>query len=134
MQQAAVEEIGKAFIGQYYGIFDTCTTNEDRAMKIYQFYHPQALFQFEDAKFQGRDNIAEKIKSLSFGRVQHAITKADFQPTTDGGLLILVTGQLKADDDHPLGFSHVFQLKPENDSFFIMHEIFRLSLHNFPGT
>ncbi|KAJ8302409.1 hypothetical protein KUTeg_018805 [Tegillarca granosa] len=34
-------------------------------------------------------------KSLSFGRVQHAITKADFQPTTDGGLLILVTGQLK---------------------------------------
>lgn len=35
------------------------------------------------------------FQTLGFTLVQHAITKADFQPTLDGGVLIMVTGQLK---------------------------------------
>lgn len=39
---------------------------------------------------------------------------------------------LQADQDKPLGFSHVFQLRPEaGGAFFIMHEIFRLAVFNF---
>ena len=39
---------------------------------------------------------------------------------------------LQADQDKPLGFSHVFQLRPEaGGTFFIMHEIFRLAVFNF---
>lgn len=38
---------------------------------------------------------------------------------------------LQVDDDKPIGYSHTFILRPEGGSFFIMHEIFRLAVHNF---
>jgi hypothetical protein len=45
-----------------------------------------------------------------------------------------VFSELQADQDKALGFSHVFQLRPEGGgAFFIMHEIFRLAVFNYPG-
>ena len=41
------------------------------------------------------------------------------------------TYSFQVDDDKPMGFSHVFALRSEAGSFFIMHEIFRLSIHDF---
>ena len=36
----------------------------------------------------------------------------------------------QTDEDHPHAFSQTFYVKAEGDSFFILHDIFRLSLHN----
>lgn len=123
---------GTAFVTAYYQAFDSCASGDERGAKISQFYHPDALLIFEDDQKQGKDAICEKIRNLPFQQVQHVITKTDCQPTLDGGVLIMVLGQLQADQDKPLGFSHVFQLRPEaGGAFFIMHEIFRLAVFNF---
>lgn len=126
------QNIGTAFVTAYYQAFDSCANGDERGAKISQFYHPDALLIFEDDQKQGKDAICEKIRNLPFQQVQHVITKTDCQPTLDGGVLIMVLGQLQADQDKPLGFSHVFQLRPEaGGAFFIMHEIFRLAVFNF---
>jgi len=54
----------------------------------------------------------------------------DAQLTVDGGLIVFVIGQLKADQDQVFGFAQTFYLKQFGDSLFIMNDMFRLSLHH----
>lgn len=84
---------------------------------------------FEGQQIMGRQNIMEKIQSMGFQRIQHIITTTDTQPTMDGGVLVVVLGQLKTDDDPPHTFIQTFILKPANNSFYVEHDIFRLALH-----
>lgn len=120
-------QIGEAFVRAFYDMYD------DPAKRggLEALYHNDAFLSFEDDQKMGKTAILEKVKSLPFTTVAHAITKVDSQPTLDGGVLVHVLGQVKVDDDKPMGFSHVFSLRSEAGSFFIMHEIFRLSIHNF---
>merc|ERR1711860_266550 len=74
----------------------------------------------------GSAKIMEKIASLTFQKIAHIITSVDSQPTFDGGVMVNVLGQLKTDEDPP----QAFVLKPNADSFFIQHDMFRLGLHN----
>ena len=85
---------------------------------------------FEGTQLMGRAKIMEKLQSLSFQKIQHLITTIDTQPTFDGGVLVMVLGQLKTDDDPPHTFNQTFVLKPSADSFFVEHDIFRLALHS----
>ncbi|KAK3596649.1 hypothetical protein CHS0354_006198 [Potamilus streckersoni] len=121
-------EIGQQFVQAYYPIFDDALQRP----KLEPMYHANAFLTFEDDQRMGRDKIVDKLKNLPFQKVAHALTKIDCQPTTDGGVLINVLGQVKVDDDRPIGFSHVFVLRPQDGTFYIMHEIFRLALHNIP--
>ena len=60
------------------------------------------------------------------------VTKVDPQPTVDGGILIMVIGQLKVDADQPHAFSQLFQLKAMAEgSFVVVNDMFRLNVHNF---
>jgi len=77
----------------------------------------------------GRVKIMEKIQGLTFQEIQHIITAVDAQPTFDGGVLVVVLGQLKTDDDQPHTFNQVFVLNPIADSFYVEHDCFRLALH-----
>lgn len=77
----------------------------------------------------GRAAIIEKLQGLSFQKIAHILTATDVQPTMDGGVLIVVLGQLKTDDDPPHTFNQTFVLKPVGDSFYVEHDIFRLALH-----
>ena len=42
----------------------------------------------------GAGSIVEKLVSLPFQKVKHAITALEAQPTPTGGIVILVTGHL----------------------------------------
>merc|ERR1712060_836155 len=90
----------------------------------------ESLMTFEGVQMQGAKNIMEKISSLTFQKVAHAITAIDCQPMFDGGIMVNVLGQLKTDDDPAQSFTQCFVLKPSGDSFFIQHDTFRLVLHN----
>ena len=96
---------------------------------------------FEGAQVKGRDAILAKFAQLTFAKIIHAVTCVDCQPLADGGILVMVLGQLKVgansnesalqtDDDPPQTFSQSFLLRPANQSFFIANEIFRLAIHN----
>jgi len=84
---------------------------------------------FEGSQFMGKLAIMEKFQSLTFQKIAHVVTTIDSQPTMDGGVLIVVLGQLKTDDDPPHTYNQTFVLKPADGSFYLEHDIFRLALH-----
>ncbi|XP_029637067.1 nuclear transport factor 2 [Octopus sinensis] len=122
--------IAEKFVEHYYNYFD-CVEFRCHLRGV---YHAQAMLIFEGESIQGQDNIMKKITSLPFKTIKHVVTKLDALPTTTGGILILITGQLQADDDKPLSFSQVFNLHYEGESYSIINEFFRLSIHNIPVT
>lgn len=120
-------KIGNLFVQQFYNLFDNPVTRS----QLGSFYTPDSMLTFEGTQLQGGNAIVEKIVGLPFQQIKHIITTIDCQPTYDGGVQVLVIGQLKTDQDHPHSFSQVFFLRPgQNNSFFVANEFFRLSLHN----
>ncbi|KAI9223707.1 putative nuclear transport factor NTF-2 [Blastocladiella britannica] len=85
---------------------------------------------FEGADVAGVDAIMEKLENLPLGAVQHKVASIDAQPSnpTAGTLLITVTGQLvtAGAEDKPLFFTQTFQLLPENGSYWVYNDVFRL--------
>lgn len=118
------EAIGKHFVQQYYQMFDT------NRQALASIYRDDSVMLFEGSPFQGATAIVQKLMSLSFQKVEHAITTIDSVLTIDSGLLIMVVGQLKTDNDPIHTFSETFYLKQFGDSLFVMNSVFRLSLHH----
>lgn len=122
------ENIGKVFVQQYYAMFDGDVSTR---ANIANFYSDQnSLLTFEGMPSMGKAKIAEKLGSLTFQKINHAIDTCDCQPTMDGGVVVMVMGQLKTDDDPAHRFIQTFVLKPANNSYFVQHDLFRLCLGN----
>ncbi|KAG9508842.1 putative nuclear transport factor 2, partial [Fragariocoptes setiger] len=122
------DAIGKTFVTQYYQIFD----GPQRADVAAFYGETNSLMTFEGQQIMGKAKIADKIGQLSFQSIKHLITTIDCQPTFDGGVVVMVFGQLKTDDDPPHSFSQVFILKknppPSQGGFYVEHDVFRLAL------
>jgi len=58
---------------------------------------------FEGEQYKGVNDIMAKYKLL--GKITHKIGKFDIQPSTLGGVICFVTGELKIDSDNPIMFS-----------------------------
>ncbi|XP_045193586.1 probable nuclear transport factor 2 [Mercenaria mercenaria] len=121
-------EIGKSFVEHFYTLYDT----PGRKQELCALYDDNALLTFENDQKQGKVGITEKHMALT-AQTKHAITTLDSQPTPDGGVIVIVMGQIQTEgEDKPLGFNHTFILKPTaGGSFVISNEVFRLAIHNF---
>ncbi|POS80950.1 nuclear transport factor 2 [Diaporthe helianthi] len=116
-------DIAKQFCDFYYQTFDA-----DRK-QLGPLYRDLSMLTYESSSVQGVAAIVEKLSALPFQKVQHKITTQDPMPGfTDGGVLVLVTGQLLVDDgEHPMNFAQTFHLmKDASGSFFVSHDIFKL--------
>merc|ERR1712063_107119 len=124
------EEMGKAFVGFYYPAF---SANRGPGSQLESIYTDQSCMSFEGAQFQGKAAIMEKLKSLPFKKVAHQVTTMDAQPIigvdNNQAVALMVTGQLKADEDPPHSFHHTFMLRPAGGAFVVSNEVFRLALH-----
>jgi len=90
------ENIGKAFVQQYYAIFD----DPPNRANVINFYDATNSFMtFEGQQIQGAPKIIEKVQALSFQKIARVITAVDSQPTFDGGVIVNVLGRLKCDED-----------------------------------
>ncbi|PFH62212.1 hypothetical protein XA68_14619 [Ophiocordyceps unilateralis] len=118
------EEIAKQFIEIYYNAFDS-----DRK-SLLSLYREQSMLTFESASCCGSNNIVEKLVSLHFANVKHQVATLDAQPSiAEGGIFIMVTGQLLVDDEqHPMNYTQAFQLArdPSNGQYFVFNDIFKL--------
>mmetsp|Transcript_5698 Transcript_5698/g.7966 ORF Transcript_5698/g.7966 Transcript_5698/m.7966 type:complete len:125 (-) Transcript_5698:55-429(-) len=121
---ANFEEIGKAFINHYYSLFDANKRGELGAL-----YQANSMLTFEDGKFQGPENIVNKLNSLTFQTVKHGITTIDAQPSPGNGILVFVTGNLVVDNEQNIiKFSQVFNLMPlPNGGYYVFNDLFRLN-------
>lgn len=53
------------------------------------------MMTFENSAHQGTAAIIEKLTSLPFSKVKHAVSTQDAQPSGDhGGILVMITGAL----------------------------------------
>ncbi|KAI8519916.1 Nuclear transport factor 2 [Branchiostoma belcheri] len=91
---------------------------------------PESMMTFEGAQHQGPEAIVQKLVSLPFQKVQHVVTTVDCQPTVDFGVLVMVVGQLKTDEDPIHGFSQTFILKNDGSNYYVLSDIFRLVVHS----
>jgi len=86
------------------------------------------MLTFETAAIQGVSGIMEKLTTLPFGEVKHQVASLDAQPSNEtGGILVMVTGALLVDEEQrPMSYSQVFQLMPDQGSYFVFNDVFRL--------
>ena len=66
---------------------------------------------------------------LPFKTVSHNLKSLDCQPSGCGGIIVHVVGELKVDEEkNPLKFSQVFHLMPQEKSFWVVNDMFRLNI------
>ncbi|KAG7286636.1 Nuclear transport factor 2 [Staphylotrichum longicolle] len=116
--------IATQFVTHYYTTFDT-----DRK-SLAGLYRENSMLTFEGAQSLGAASIVEKLTGLPFQKVKHEFGPPDAQPTPNGGIIILVTGQLVVDDEsRPLPYSQAFQLcQDANGQWFVFNDVFKLVL------
>ncbi|KAK7992218.1 nuclear transport factor 2 (ntf-2) [Apiospora sp. TS-2023a] len=118
---ANFEEVAKQFVTFYYSQFDT-----DRKT-LSALYRENSMLTFESSASLGGQAIVEKLSGLPFQQVKHQVATLDAQPSTGGGVLVLVTGQLLVDEEQrPMNYTQTFHLVPEGGSFFVFNDIFKL--------
>ncbi|CDO52884.1 hypothetical protein DV451_000662 [Geotrichum candidum] len=118
------QAVAQQFTTFYYQQFDA-----DRA-QLGNLYRDSSMLTFETSQVQGAKSIVEKLVSLPFQKVGHRITTLDAQPAspTGGDIIVMVTGELLVDEEqNAQRYSQVFHLVPEDNSFFVFNDIFRLN-------
>jgi len=87
------------------------------------------MLTFESASVLGVNAIVEKLSGLPFEKVKHQVSTLDAQPTmVEGGIIILVTGQLLVDEEQrPMNYTQTFQLaRDPSQQYFVFNDIFKL--------
>ncbi|CAI4215430.1 unnamed protein product [Parascedosporium putredinis] len=116
------EDVAKQFIEFYYNSFDA-----DRK-SLSALYREQSMLTFESASVLGINAIVDKLAGLPFEKVKHQVSTLDAQPTLNGGIFILVTGQLLVDEEQrPMNYCQAFQLLQDDaGSYFVYNDVFKL--------
>lgn len=120
------DEIGKQFVQQYYLMFDSDAATRSNIANFYS--DTDSFLSFEGMPSRGKAEIAKKLGQMTFQKINHAVETCDCQPTVDGGVVVMVVGQLRTDDDPAHRFMQTFVLKPMNQSYFVQHDLFRLCM------
>jgi len=132
---ANFDQVGQAFAQHYYNTFDA-----DRSQLGPLYNDTYSMLNFEHSnerpgQYKGSAAIVEKLKSLPFQQVKHRVVTLDTQPSPNGGVVVVVCGDLLIDgEQHAQKFSQTFQLMPTEaaglapGSYFIFNDIFRLNV------
>ncbi|KAE8660772.1 Nucleotide-diphospho-sugar transferases superfamily protein [Hibiscus syriacus] len=116
--------VGIAFVHQYYHILHQSPD------LVHRFYHDDSkLGRPEGNGVMGITStmqaINEKILALGYGEFIAEITTVDAQDSHNGGVLVLVTGQLTGKDKVKQKFTQSFFLAPQDKGYFVLNDVFR---------
>ncbi|KAJ5683305.1 hypothetical protein N7462_006470 [Penicillium macrosclerotiorum] len=120
-------DIAQQFVQFYYQTFDA------NRQGLAPLYRDHSMLTFENSSVQGAGAITEKLgdllqQSLPFQKVQHQIATFDAQPSSENGIIVLVTGALLVDEEQkPMNYTQLFKLQPDGaGSYFVLNDVFRL--------
>ena len=119
------QSVGSQFIAHFYS---TLTTNR---AQLGGLYTDQSMLSYEGEQFLGREQIMGKLGGLPNLTYDSEGAVADYQPSVNNGIFVLVQGTLYIDGnrEQPLRFTHTFLLQQGGEQgYFVMNEVFRLSL------
>mmetsp|Transcript_31858 Transcript_31858/g.28895 ORF Transcript_31858/g.28895 Transcript_31858/m.28895 type:complete len:132 (+) Transcript_31858:33-428(+) len=116
------EDIARQFVEAYY------TTLQNNKEEMIQFYTEDSIMSSEGNHQKGTKEIQDRLDGLSFKKINHEVVSMDAHPSPiENGLLIMITGKMKMDDDPPFKFAQTFHLVPNNNGgYFCANDIFRL--------
>ena len=120
MEKPKWDQVGEAFVEQYYKLFDS-----NQKQVLINMYHANALLTYEDSKVMGQSAIRDiLLNKVTFQIIRRTVTECDCQPTPDDGVVIMITGKLtKSDGDQAHPYTEVFVLKPDAGTYVIFHHI-----------
>ncbi|KAL0087369.1 nuclear transport factor 2 [Phycomyces blakesleeanus] len=120
-----IDTIAKQFLDFYYTTFDS------NRQLLAPIYRDHSMLTFEGNQVAGTAAIINKLANLPFQRVHHKISTVDAQPGSPmrPTIIVTVTGLLYFDNEsNPQLFTQTFQLVPENGSYYVINDIFRINL------
>ncbi|KAL8425599.1 hypothetical protein Efla_004434 [Eimeria flavescens] len=116
------DSIGPQFVQVYYETF-----RSNRA-GLAELYTEDSLLTYEGTQFRGATAIIQKLQQLP-AVVKHQLVTCDCQPTPNGGVLIVVCGDLAIEDNPPMKFTQTFNLVPNGSgSYAVFNDCFRLCI------
>ena len=119
------QSVGTQFIAHYYNTLTTGRAN------LGALYTDQSMLSYEGEQFMGTQQIMEKLNGLPNLTFDSASAVADYQPSQNDGIFVLVSGCLCIDGntDAPLRFTQTFLLaRGGAQGYYIHNEVMRLNL------
>ncbi|KRX02751.1 hypothetical protein PPERSA_02241 [Pseudocohnilembus persalinus] len=118
------KQIAQQFMTEYYGAL------MGQRQNLINFYTENSVMTYGGDVYKGVKQIAHKIESFGFEKIQYNVADFDVQEgPNQGSLVIFCTGTLQMDNDPQYKFSQVFNLLSNGSGgFYIHNDIFRLVL------
>jgi len=120
-----INQIARSFVSHYYKTFDT----NRPALK--NLYREKSMMTYEKDAMQGGEKIMKYLlEGVKYRKIMHKPSTMDVQPSGANGLLIVVTGDVKVDEEkNALKFTETFHLVPTDEKltgFWIHNDVFKL--------
>jgi len=120
-------KLGNKFVLRYY------TTLHDNPETLHQFYKEKSVFThgYEDGSEEtvvGQAKINQKILSLDYRDCLVKLAIVDCQESLDGGILVVVKGDLSKKGESPKKFLQTFFLAVQTEpqpGYYVLNDIFR---------
>ncbi|KAJ5239809.1 hypothetical protein N7468_004428 [Penicillium chermesinum] len=114
--------VAQQFVEFYYQTFDS------NRQGLTPLYRDNSMLTFETSSVMGATAITEKLTTLPFQQVRHQLATLDAQPSSENGIIVLVTGALIVDEEQkPMNYTQLFKLQPDGaGSYFVLNDVFRL--------
>ncbi|KAK6536952.1 hypothetical protein TWF281_001159 [Arthrobotrys megalospora] len=120
------EEIGWYFVESYY------TTLNRTPERLHLFYQKKSSFVWglegeNVAVSQGRNEISERIKQLSFNDCKVRVTNVDSQGSLENGIIVQVLGDMINNSEPSQRFAQTFFLAEQTNpqGYYVLNDIFR---------
>ncbi|CAN6447256.1 unnamed protein product [Victoria cruziana] len=116
--------VGNAFVHQYYHILHQSPD------LVFRFYQDSSKLGRPDegggmSIVTTTQEINEKILSMDYSDFMAEIKTVDAQDSLDGGVPVLVTGDLISKDNVKKNFTQSFFLAPQDRGYYVLNDIFR---------
>ena len=115
------KQVSDMFLNEYYKVMQY--PREERKGLI-QFYQNCSQMTYTGSQYAGLKDIAEKIESFSFDKIEYAQMNNDVQvgPVPDS-ILVFVTGYLCMDGntEEQFRFAQAFNILPNGSGGFYIH-------------
>ncbi|KAK9493494.1 hypothetical protein V1508DRAFT_86749 [Lipomyces doorenjongii] len=118
------EEVGWLFVQSYY------TYMNKEPHRLHQFYTRKSIMVHGNegervSALVGQQQINKKIMELGFQDCKVLVSNVDSQPSTNGGLVIQVLGEMSNRGVPSQKFVQTFFLAEQKSGYFVLNDIFR---------
>lgn len=117
------QKVANMFLEEYYKAMQL---NREQRQSLINFYQQNSQMTYTGTKHTGLKQIAEKIESLSFDKIEYANMSSDVQDgPVQGSIVVFVNGYLCMDGADQFRFAQIFNILPNgNGGYYIHNDIF----------